>query len=214
MTKTAGEVATGRVIGDGQLQHGEWAHVALIMFDRAGRQPLAQAFLEEGVGEVLAPERGVVHASLGEGSVEVQKSDETGPLAAPVRHRENGTAMGGQTGKNMMRILPHSLGNDERRIWINATKDLDAHFLRVDEAMFLHAIKRMRTLHDAAFRFQRGGEFVLHILLSSPAGLIGSKAEITGGDEVDGLHGWGFTESNAHRPANSKHAPTPSLAPA
>ncbi len=190
MTKTAREVASGRVVVGGQLQHGKRADVALIMFDRAGAEPLAQAVFEEGVAEVLAPKRGVIHASLGEGSVEVQKTDEAGPLAAPVRHGEDGAAMRGQSSENVVRILPHSLRDDEGRVRIDVAEDLDAHLLRVDEAMLLHAIKRVGAFDRTALGFECDGEFVLHVLLGGPAGLIGGKTEVARGNEVDGLHGW------------------------
>jgi hypothetical protein len=55
--------------------------------------------------------------------------------------------------------------------------------------MLLHAIKRMRTLHGEAFCLQSGAEAIFHGFLGSPAGLIGSDAEIAADDEVDGFHG-------------------------
>jgi hypothetical protein len=48
----------------------------------------------------------------------------------------------------------------------------------------------MRPFDDAALGFESRGKSLLHGLLSGPAGLIGGKAQIAAGDEVDGLaHG-------------------------
>ncbi len=47
-------------------------------------EPRAKFAPEKFVGEILAPQRGVAHARLGQRSVQVQHSHEAGPLARPV----------------------------------------------------------------------------------------------------------------------------------
>ena len=44
-------------------------------------EPFAEAFAEDGVVEVLAPERGEFYAGLVEAAVEVEHADQAGPLA-------------------------------------------------------------------------------------------------------------------------------------
>ena len=64
------------------------------MLDRAGGEPLAQALQEELVGEIVAPQRGVLNARFGQRAVQVQHADETRPLAAPVRDGQDRAADG------------------------------------------------------------------------------------------------------------------------
>ena len=188
--EAAAEVAAEALVLGGEFQMGEIADVGLIVGNAVGFEPLAEAVLEEGIGEGLAPERGVGDAGLGERGVEIQKADKAGPLAAPIRHGEDGAAVGGQSGQNMMRILPHGLGDDERCIRRDAAEDLDAFPLAGDEAVLLFRIVRMRPFDDAALGFESSGQSLLHGFLRGPAGLIGRKTQITAGDEVDGLaHG-------------------------
>jgi hypothetical protein len=98
--------------------------------------------------------------------------------------------MGGQSGQHMVRVLPHGLGDDERRIWRDAAEDLNALPLAGDEAVLLLRIIGMGSFDDAALGFESCGKGILHGLLRGPAGLIGGKTQIAAGDEVDGLaHG-------------------------
>jgi len=92
----------------------------------------------------------------------------------------------------MMRVLPHSLGDDERRVRVNAAKDLDALPLAGDEAVLLFGIVRMRAPRFPTLGLEGFGERVLHGFLRRPASLVGGKAEIATGDDLDGLGGFGW----------------------
>ena len=95
------------------------------------RRPLARPV----VGEVLAPQHGVAHAGLGQARGEVEQADQPGPLAAPVGHDQDRAAVGAQPGQHVVAVLPHRLGDDERRVGRDALEDLDARALAVDEAV-------------------------------------------------------------------------------
>ena len=180
------EVAAGLLVIGGQFQQRQIANVGLIMRDFSARQPLAQTGLEKGVGEGLAPQCGVAHAGLCERGVKVQHADESRPLAAPVRHREDRAAVRGQSGQHMMRILPDSLGNDQRRVGIDAAKNLDALALAGDEAVLFLRVVGVGAFDREALRFDRFDEGVFHRLLGGPAGLIRGETQIAAGDELDG----------------------------
>ena len=58
------EVAPDAFVFRGQLEPRKIAHVRLSCVTVPVREPFAQAGLEEGVGEVLAPERGIATPAL------------------------------------------------------------------------------------------------------------------------------------------------------
>ena len=100
-------------------------------------QPLAQAVLEEVVGEILAPERAVADAGLGERAVQVEHADQARPRAAPVGDGEDRAAMGEQAGQHVVAVLPDAFRHDQRRLRIELAEHLHAHLLGVDEAVLL-----------------------------------------------------------------------------
>ena len=82
----------------GHLDLLERLHVRGVVLHLARLEPRAQALEEKRVGEILAPERAVGHARLGQRAVEVEHADEAGPRAAPVGDGEDRPAMRGQAG--------------------------------------------------------------------------------------------------------------------
>ena len=55
--------------------------------------PLPKTFLEQGVLEVLAPQRAERNASLAQAAIQIQHANQAGPLSGPVGNSENRTAM-------------------------------------------------------------------------------------------------------------------------
>src|SRR6188474_775775 len=93
-------------------------------------EPLRQ-FAAKGAGsEILAPQQRIRDAGLGERSPQIQCTDESGPLPRPVRKNEDRSAMMLQAHQHMMRILPDSLGHDQRGIGMNAREHLATLRLR------------------------------------------------------------------------------------
>src|SRR4051812_5278971 len=85
-----------------------------------------------------------------------------------------------------MRVLPDSLRDDQRRIWIDPAEDFDALALAGDESVLRLWVVRMRPLHPITFRFHSIGEGAFHCGLSWPADLIGGETQIAAGDKLDG----------------------------
>ena len=81
-----------------------------------------------------------------------------------------------QAGEDVMRILPHRLGHDERRVGVHLAKNFETLALAGDEAVLLLGLERMRAPDAEAFRFQGGPERCLHRDLRRPANLIGGEA--------------------------------------
>ena len=113
------------------------------MPDLALVEPALQAVDEELVGEILAPERGVLHAGLGERAVEVEHADQPRPGARPVGHGQDRALVRDQPGQHVMGVLPDGLGHDQLALGIDAGKDAHAFFLRADEAVLLVFLVRM-----------------------------------------------------------------------
>ena len=122
-----------------------------VVLDLAGLEPERRPLRKNVVGEVLAPERAVVHARLGERAVEVEHADEAGPGAAPVGDGEDGAAVGGEAGEDMMAVLPDRLGDDERRVGGDVAEDFHAVLLAVDEAVLFLLVEGMGALDVVAF---------------------------------------------------------------
>ena len=57
-------------------------------------QPSPQPFDEELILKIGTPERAVLNAGFGKRAVEVQHAHQSGPLAAPIRNREDRTLDG------------------------------------------------------------------------------------------------------------------------
>src|SRR5262245_61581055 len=90
-----------------------------------------------------------------------------------------------QPGENMMRVLPDGFGNNERRSRINVLKYFQAFSLRINEAVLGFGIVGVCTHQFVTLGSKRRGECDLHFLLGWPANLIGRKAQVTAGDELD-----------------------------
>jgi hypothetical protein len=148
---------------------------------------------EEVVLEVLAPERGVFHARLGEGAVEVEHAHEAGPGAAPVGDGEDGSLVRDEAGQHMVRVLPDRLGDDQRRLGIDAGKHLHAFLLGGDETVLQGGLVGMGADQFATEFGDGGRQGLLHGMLGGPADFVGGLAEIAAGDEED-FHGFGGVE--------------------
>ena len=93
--------------------------------------------------------------------------------------------MSEQAGQNVMAILPDALRDNERRVGIKAAENFHAHLLRIDEAMALRFVEGMRAHHAPAFGFKRSRDDGLHLHLFRPALLVGGRAEVAAGHEVN-----------------------------
>ena len=149
----------------------------------AGGEPRLQAGEKIIVGEIVAPEGGIFHAGFGEGAVEIQHADETGPSAGPVGDGENRSLMRDEAGEEMVRVLPDGLGDDERGLGIEAGEDLHALFLRTDEAVLLGGFVGVGADEFKTELGDGGGEGLLHRVLRGPADFVGGWAEVAVGDE-------------------------------
>ena len=76
----------------------------------------SQLLRKKLICELLAPKSAVLHIGFGEGSVQIQQADQTRPCSAPVCHRQNRAVMRNQAAEQMLSVLPHSLGHDQRGI--------------------------------------------------------------------------------------------------
>ena len=159
--------------------------MALVVGDHAFLEPLAEAVPEEVVLEVLAPQRAVADAGLGQGAVQIQHADQAGPGAAPVGDGEDRAAMGGQAGQDVMAVLPDALGHDQRGIRVELAEHLHAHLLRINEAVLLLLVERMRAHDRPALGFQGLGEDGFHLRLLGPAFLVGREAQVAAGNQVN-----------------------------
>jgi len=117
------------LVGEGQFEQAQVLDVALVVGHDAFLEPLPEAGVEKGVLEVFAPQSAVADAGLGQGPVEIQHADEAGPDAAPIGHRKDWAAMGGQAGQNVMGVLPDGLGYNHRGIRVEFAEHRHAHFL-------------------------------------------------------------------------------------
>ena len=122
----------------GTLTFFERRDVVGLVLDVALRRASCAGCREERlVGEILAPERRVLHAGLGQRAVEIQHADQSRPGARPVGDGQDRPAVRDQPVQHVMRVLPDGLGHDQRRVGIDAGEDLHAFLLRADEAVLL-----------------------------------------------------------------------------
>jgi hypothetical protein len=190
----------GDLLGDGaglgrNRDLGERLDVGDLVLDDTGLQPALQAAEEQRVVEVLAPQRRVFDAGLGERAVEIEHADEARPGAGPVGHIEQGPAVRDQAGKEVMRILPDALGDNERCGGINPGEHSHALFLRGDEAMINILLEGVGADELVAKRGNNLGQLFFHGGLGRPAFFIGRLAEVAVGDQIDALlrqffYGW------------------------
>ena len=175
--------------------------VRRVVPDPARGKPRAKPSCEERVREVLAPERAVAHARLGQRGVQVEQPDETGKRAAPVCHGEDRPAVGGQSGQQMLAVLPHRLGHDQGAICRDAPKDLHAALLAVDESVPLGPVIAVGAQHPAPLLLDGGNEEPFHCGLGLLAFPVCGEAEIAVGNKIDDAgvlgHEWGRLEMGA-----------------
>ena len=100
-----------------------------------------------------------------------------------------------QAGQHMMAVLPDALGHDQRRVRVQLAKNLHAHLLRINEAVLLFAVIRMGAHHRPALGLERPGQRGLHLGLLGPAFLVGGKAQVAVGHQIDVF---GFERSGFH----------------
>ena len=162
------------------------------MVDLSLANPLAEAVEEEGIVEVLGPDGAELDARLAQTAVEVEHSDQAGPLATPVGDGEDGPAMAEQAGEDVMAILPDGLDDDERGGGVDGGEDIHSHALVEDEAV----LEVFAVGMGAADLESLGGEGLddcaLCLGLGGPADLVGRLTQIAAGDEKDFAgDGWG-----------------------
>ena len=154
----------------------EFVDVGEIVRHTALGQPLMQLLLERLVGESLAPQRAVLLARLGQRAVEIEHADQARPLARPVGDGQDRRAMGEEPGQNVVGVLPHRLGDDDRRLRVDLGEHLEALLLAGDEAVLERRVVGMGALDlDAELR-ERGRDLLLHRLLRRPARFVGALA--------------------------------------
>ena len=88
-TQMLSKFAPGLFCALRQLEVAAPAHVMILMTKQPTLQPAPKTVVEEVIFEVGAPESAVLHARLGKGPIQVEHTDESGPLAAPVGDRED-----------------------------------------------------------------------------------------------------------------------------
>src|SRR5271169_3326741 len=106
-------------------------HVRGIVRDSPAFDPLPQALLKERVLEVLAPQRAERNSSLAKTPVQIQHTNQAGPVG----NCENWTPMRKQSSPQVTAVLPHRFGHHECSIGMDALEDIHAHALAIDEAM-------------------------------------------------------------------------------
>ena len=95
--------------------------------------------------------------------------------------------------EDVMRILPHRFGDDQRAIGIKPAKNFESHFLRIDEAVLFLFVVGIGALNFVAFALDGAGKQLLHAGLFRPAFFVGGRPEITAGNEINRfqVHGVG-----------------------
>ena len=156
-----------------------------LVADLALVEPLAQPVEEGFVGEVLAPQRRVFLAGLGEAGVEVQHSDQARPGSRPVGNGEDRSPVTEQTGEHVVRILPDRLGHDELGVGIDAGEDAHPFLLRSDEAVFFVLLVGMGTNQLVSRVRDAPPQCLFHLVLGGPAVLVGRKSQVAAGDQVN-----------------------------
>src|SRR5205823_1669706 len=146
----------------GHAQIVQRVNVARIMIQLFAIQPTLQPIQKKSVTEVDAPERVISHGCLGKRAIQIKHADQTGPLAAPVRHGENWTAVGIQAVQHVMAVLPYSFYNDQRSVVRDLAKNFHAILLVVDETVLFDGIEGVTAadfaasfanrIHDSSFR--------------------------------------------------------------
>src|SRR5690606_13494126 len=111
-----------------------------IVSDLPGLQPFVKALQEKRIVKGFTPKGAVFNTRLGERAVQVQRTNKSRPLSAPISYCEYWGAVCCQSSQHMMAILPYTFSNYERNIGVKLAEHLHAHLLRVDETMTFHLI--------------------------------------------------------------------------
>src|SRR6266568_3925198 len=104
LLKLAGDPPPKLLVGSREFDQVQILHVALIMTEVAAAEPLAQAPLEIGIGEALAPNCAVMNTRFGQRPVEIQQAHQAWPRPAPIGDGEDWAAVSAQTGKDVMAV--------------------------------------------------------------------------------------------------------------
>ena len=161
-----------------QRQRRQRLHVRRGVHDPLALQPPFQVRQEELVVEVLAPQRRIRHARLGQRPVQVQHAHQPGPLPAPVRQRQDRPLMRIQPAQHMVRVLPDGLGHNQRSPRRDRPEHLHAMLLRADEAVLLRFVIRVPALDRIAELPHRREDLLFHRRLRGPAFLVRRKAQV------------------------------------
>ncbi len=162
LLKLSGERLTELALCFRQGRAVEIADVAGILGDLAGLKPLADTLYEMLVGEVFTPNRAIGDPGFGQRAVQVEHPDETGPLTAPIGDGQDRTAMHSQPSQNVMAVLPHGFGDDQRGVGGNVGEDVHAHALAADEPMPLDRIDFVGALDRDPLAGEGSGDLLLH----------------------------------------------------
>ena len=158
------------------------------MIDLPVGQPDAQSTLEKRIGKILAPERRVVDAGLGERAVQIEHSHEARPLPGPVRDRQDRPFVVDEARQHMMGILPGRLRDDDRRIRRQIPERIEPHALRRKEAVPAFGVVMMCPDNLRAKLRHGARQRLLHGLLRRPADAIRTLAQITARQQIYAVH--------------------------
>src|SRR6266568_3943954 len=185
LLKLAGDPPPKLLLGCREFDQVQILHVALIMAEAAAVEPLAQAALEIGIGEALAPNCAVLNPRFGQRPVEVQHSRQARPRPAPICEGENWAAVSAQTGKDVMAVLPHAFSDDQWRVWIEPAKYFNAQLLRINKAVLLGWIIAVGSHHSPTLGLEGLCEEGLHPGLLGPTALVGAQPQVPIGHEIN-----------------------------
>ncbi len=167
----------------GQSRQIQVMHMAQVMFDCMLRQPLPQAAAKEVVLEVLAPQGTEGNSALVQAAIQIQHAHQARPLARPVSHGKDGTAMMLQSGEHVVAVLPDRFRNNDGRIRMDLREDVHAHALTGNKAVSQILVVRVRPAQCKALGPQCIRELLFHLGLCRPADLICGLAQIPAGDQ-------------------------------
>src|SRR5690606_12620469 len=111
-----------------------------IVSDLPGLQPFVKSFQEKRIVKGFTPKGAVFNTRLGERAVQVQHTNKSRPLSAPVSYCEYWGAVCCQPSQHMMTILPYTFSHYKWNIRIKLAENFHAYPLRVDETMTFHLI--------------------------------------------------------------------------
>jgi hypothetical protein len=180
-----GEGDAELALGGGQFGGVEGADVALVVVDLALANPLAEAVEEEGIVEVLGPDGAELDARLAQAAVEVEHSDQAGPLSTPVGDGEDGAAMADEACEDVVAVLPDGLDDDEGGVGVDGGEDIHTHALVEDKAVLEVVAVGMGAADLEALGGEGLDDGALGLGLGGPADLVGRLTQIAAGDEKD-----------------------------